>query len=100
MFRNIGKKVKGHAIFVCVAGGVGSLVSAIWLWSTVGFFPGFFVLVGGCVCTWLSSWVTYAIGDTNVKITQLLEQTLELNPTKPEPAVNPQTPASDSSDAV
>jgi ribosomal protein L40E len=71
MFNNIGKKVKGLAIVVCVIGMNGSLVGAIILWANELVGAGFSTLIGGCLSAWIGSWVTYCVGDTNAKLTEM-----------------------------
>ena len=77
MFDNIGSKVKGLAIFACVAGIIGSLIGAIVLWANGFVGAGFGTLIGGCLFAWIGSWVIYCIGDTNVRITEMQEKIKE-----------------------
>ena len=74
MYSNIGAKVKGLAVFVCVIGIVGSLIAAIVMWANDLVGAGFGTLIGGCLSAWIGSWVVYCIGDTNVKTTELLQK--------------------------
>ena len=78
MYSNIGAKVKGLAVFVCVIGIVGSLIAAIVMWANDLVGAGFGTLIGGCLSAWIGSWVVYCIGDTNVKTTELTEQIMDL----------------------
>ena len=78
MYNNIGNKVKGLAIFVCVIGMVGSVIAAIVMWANHLVGAGFGTLIGGCLSAWIGSWVIYCIGDTNVKTTELTEQIMDL----------------------
>ena len=78
MYSNIGAKVKGLAVFVCVIGIVGSLIAAIVMWANDLVGAGFCTLIGGCLSAWIGSWVVYCIGDTNVKTTELTEQIMNL----------------------
>jgi len=72
MFNNIGKKLKGLAKVVCWIGIVLSvLLGAMCVISgyvelnghTVnGVIYGLFVIVLGCLASWINSWVLYAFG--------------------------------------
>ena len=53
MYSNIGAKVKGLAVFVCVIGIVGSLIAAIVMWANDLVGAGFGTLIGGCLSAWI-----------------------------------------------
>lgn len=62
MFENIGRKVMGLARFMCIGG-----ISASVLWGFASIFPGqvgigIAIIIVGVLLSWISSWVTYAIG--------------------------------------
>lgn len=78
MYKNIGGKVKGLAIFAFVIGAIGSLVGAIVMWTVDMIAKGFGVLIGGCLSAWVSSWIIYCVGDTNQKVTALEQELLNL----------------------
>ena len=78
MFNNIGSKVKGLAVFFCVFGMIGSLAGAIVLWTNDLIAAGFGTLIGGCLFAWVGSWVSYCVGDTNVKVTGMQEELAKL----------------------
>jgi len=75
MFNNIGSKIKGWAVFCCILGMVASVIGAVVIWvSRMGFFYGLSILVFGCLGSWMGTWVLYAIGDTNEKVTFLISR--------------------------
>ena len=73
MFRQIGRKVRGLAVALCVIGIIGSIGAGVALYLTklVDLVPCIAIGVGGALLSWLSSWVMYCIGDTHVKIERL-----------------------------
>ena len=73
MFNNIGRKVRGLAVALCVIGILGSLGAGVFLYLTkvLELVPCIAIAAGGIVLSWVSSWVTYCIGDTHVKIERL-----------------------------
>ena len=71
MFDNVGGKLKGLAKVLCWLGIIGSMISAIVMWSRGYGFAiagGIFTLIIGCLASWLSSLGLYAFG-------QLVEDT-------------------------
>ena len=67
MFDNIGGKIKGLAVTICVIGIMASVIGAIGLWAmnnyrnpTVAL--GIVVLVGGCLLSWIGSFFMYGFG--------------------------------------
>lgn len=85
MYNNIGEKVKGLAKVVAFLGILGSVIYGIVLIvqgaKLNSYYPseagsaligtGFAVMIVGSLVSWISSWALYAIGDTNVKTTEL-----------------------------
>ena len=73
MFRNIGRKVKGLAVALCVIGILGSIGAGVFLYLTklVELIPCISIAAGGILVSWLSSWTLYCIGDTHVRIERL-----------------------------
>lgn len=73
MFNNIGRKVRGLAVALCVIGILGSLGAGVFLYLTkvLELVPCIAIAAGGIVLSWISSWVTYCVGDTHVKIERL-----------------------------
>ena len=73
MFSNIGRKVKGLAVALCVIGILGSIGAGVFLYLTklVDLIPCISIAAGGALVSWLSSWVMYCIGDTHVRIERL-----------------------------
>ena len=73
MFSNIGRKVRGLAVALCVIGILGAVGAAVFMYLTklAELIPCISIAVGGILVSWLSSWVLYCIGDTHVKIERL-----------------------------
>ena len=73
MFSNIGRKVKGLAVAVCVIGILGSIGTGVFLYLTrLADLPACIAIAaGGALLSWMSAWVLYCIGDTHVKIERL-----------------------------
>ena len=63
MFENIGEKLKGLASFMCWVGIILSVISGVSIIIDGTLFWGLFVAVLGSLGSWISSWVTYAIGE-------------------------------------
>lgn len=76
MFRNIGRKVRGLAVALCVIGILGSIGAGVFLYLTrlLELFPCIAIAAGGVLVSWLSSWTLYCIGDTHVRIERLEEK--------------------------
>ena len=76
MFRNIGRKVRGLAVALCVIGILGSIGAGVFLSLTrlLELFPCIAIAAGGVLVSWLSSWTLYCIGDTHVRIERLEEK--------------------------
>lgn len=73
MFRHIGRKVKGLAVFICTVGILGSIGAgvALYLTKVLQMIPCLAIGIGGAIVSWWCSWVLYCIGDTHVKIERL-----------------------------
>ena len=63
MFENIGEKLKGLAVFLCWGGIVSSVIGGISLMIRALILAGLLTAVLGSLCSWISSWVIYAIGE-------------------------------------
>ena len=63
MFDNIGEKVKGLSYFICFGGIVVSVISGIVMMFNSMTLIGILILIFGSLFSWISSWVTYAIGE-------------------------------------
>ncbi len=98
MFRNIGGKIKGLAVFFCVLGMLFSLICACNIWvntktltSALGNYItdiriasiiyGALVLVLGCLASWVGTFCLYGFGelisktcDNNRLLTKLVQQ--------------------------
>ena len=71
MYNNIGEKLKAIAKVLAIIGIVGSVISGIVLMLTGMIGAGFITIISGSLVSWISSWGMYAIGDTNVKVTEM-----------------------------
>ncbi len=73
MFSNIGRKVKGLAVALCVIGILGAIGAGVFLYLTnmMELIPCISIAAGGILVSWLSSWTLYCIGDTHVRIERL-----------------------------
>ena len=76
MFRNIGRKVRGLAVALCVIGVLGAVGAGVFLYLSklLELIPCIAIAAGGILLSWLSSWTLYCIGDTHVKIERLEEK--------------------------
>ena len=76
MFRNIGRKLRGLAAAIMIIGVLGAVGSAAFLYFTgVLDWPiCVSILAGGIITSWISSWIIYGIGDTNVKLEKLMDK--------------------------
>ena len=76
MFSNIGRKVRGLAVALCVIGILAAIGSAVFMYLTklAELIPCIAIAAGGILVSWISSWVMYCIGDTHVKIERLEEK--------------------------
>ena len=59
MFSNIGRKVRGLAVALCVIGILAAIGSAVFMYLTklVELIPCIAVAAGGILVSWISSWV-------------------------------------------
>ena len=63
MFDNIGKKLKGLAYFICFGGIIIFLIFGIILLFDGLILIGLLTIIFGSLESWISSWITYAIGE-------------------------------------
>ena len=63
MFENIGEKLKRLAYFLCWGGIIISVVSGILFIRADMMLVGVLTMVIGSLYFWISSWMTYAIGE-------------------------------------
>ena len=68
MFQNIHKKIKMLAIVCTILGCLFSAAGAIVCWCMKLIWVGFIVLIGGCLLSWIGSFLLYGFGE-------LIEQT-------------------------
>lgn len=83
MFNRIGQTIMSIAVVAFIVGVIASIVGAVGLWmansryaSTI--LPGFGVLIGGCIASWLSSLFLYGFGELIEQTTCNRELTEEL----------------------
>ena len=79
MYKRIGPRIKWFSKAMCFLGIIASIIAAISVGSNTkdgssAFVLAIATLVGGCLMAWIGTWITYAIGDTNEKITWLVQQ--------------------------
>ena len=63
MFENIGDKLKGLAYFLCWGGIIASVIGGFSLMINKLILFGLLTAVLGSLCSWISSWIIYAIGE-------------------------------------
>lgn len=63
MFRNIGEKIKILAIVCTVLGCLLSVAIAIVCWCTKNILAGFIVIIGGCLLSWIGTFLLYGFGE-------------------------------------
>ena len=80
MFNNIGGKIKGLAVFICWMGIVISFIWAAYLmFSGVRFgnlniiLQGVFVMIVGCILSWIGSFLLYGFGELIDRATSIDE---------------------------
>ena len=73
MYYHIGKKVRYFAVALCIIGVLASIGTGVYLYAEekLDVVPALAICIGGSILFWLLSWVTYCIGDTNVRIERL-----------------------------
>lgn len=96
MYNRIGKKIKGLAIFFCILGIIGSVLSGIYVMlsgSTIaGFLPsdllanisnatnaiaiaaGVIIMVLGSLLSWIGTWLLYGYGELIDKVTDIEDE--------------------------
>ena len=71
MFKNIGEKIKVLAVVITIIGCLASIVGAIICWSEDSILIGFAVLIGGCLFSWLGSFLLYGMGELITQTTNI-----------------------------
>ena len=79
MFEDIGRKLKGLARFLCWGGIIGSVISGIVLFDTERPLTSLIIIVSGSLGSWISSWVTYAIGEIAENTTAIYKATKSID---------------------
>lgn len=62
MYSNLESKLPKLAIAICVCGTIFSIIYGVSLWSTSKLVTLLYILIG-TILSWISSWMTYAIGE-------------------------------------
>ena len=62
MYSNLESKLPKLAIAICVCGTIFSIIYGVSLWSTSKLVTLLYILIG-TILSWISSWITYAIGE-------------------------------------
>lgn len=70
MFKNIGEKIKTLAIVCTVCGCLLSVIGAIVSWYFEIVWAGFLILIGGCLFSWISTFVLYGFGELISQMTK------------------------------
>lgn len=73
MFKNIGSKIKGLAVAICVMGMLASVIYA----TRASWMPDFLGMIVGFIISWASTFVLYGLGeliDNSKKILETLER--------------------------
>ena len=73
MFHNIGKKIQILAILCTILGCLISVAGAIACWCLKLIWEGFLVLIGGCLLSWVGSFILYGFGELIVQTTNAAE---------------------------
>ncbi len=80
MYSNMGYKIKSIAKTIGITGMVFSIIGGFMLLVILGnliggfgVFIGFFVMIGGSVSSWLSTWLLYSWGDIVDNVEQIKE---------------------------
>ena len=71
MYKNIGAKCTRLATVCCVFGIIASVIGGIGLIASNMIPADILTIIIGSLFSWVSSFVLYAIGDTNTKVTWL-----------------------------
>ncbi len=91
MYNQIGKKIKGLAVFFCIIGVFFQVILGLLVifmggsaLKTVGFesafasvgciIAGIFVIVIGSIVTWISTWLLYGYGELIDKVSNIEEE--------------------------
>lgn len=72
MFENIGKKIKGLATFICIAGIFISVALGLVICNT-NTLTGILVWIIGCLASWIGSFFMYGYGELIDKTTDMSE---------------------------
>lgn len=76
MFANIGGKIKGLAVGICILGIAASVIAGLGLMtagSAASIGVGFAILVGGSLLSWIGSFFTYGFGELIENTTVIAE---------------------------
>jgi len=72
MFKNVGEKIKGMAVFLNILGLLAAVIGAIVLWNNqYDFWIGLLVFVLGILTSWFVSFILYGFGELITKVTKI-----------------------------
>ena len=71
MFHNIGEKIKTLAKVCTVIGIILSIISGIILMIDLNVWIGLLCIVGGCILSWIGSFLVYGFGEVIVKLNEI-----------------------------
>ena len=75
MYSNIGKKIKGLAVGVCVVEAIGAVICGILLCIEEEAFAYVLISIFGPIVAWVSSWLLYGFGEFVDNIGKIEENT-------------------------
>lgn len=87
MYKNIGRKIKGLAKFICWIGITISVIWAIYLFSydtdyyynNIKIITGIIILIAGPIISWIGSFFAYGFGELIEKTTEIADNVLGQN---------------------
>ena len=82
MYSNIGKKIKGLAVGVCVAEAIGAVICGILLCIEEEAFVYVLISIFGPIVAWVSSWLIYGFGEFVDKIGKTIRCTSSTRATR------------------
>ena len=80
MYDNIGGKIKGLAVAMCILEAIASIIAGFGMMidSVYMILPGLLLMVVGPVVAWVSSWLLYAFGELAEKTCENEENTRKI----------------------
>ena len=75
MYDNIGKKIKGLAVGVCVVEAIGAVICGILLCIEEEAFAYVLISIFGPIVAWVSSWLLYGFGELIDRVCEIAKNT-------------------------